>query len=223
MTVSDADAVPPVPPSVELTDPVVLVIAPGVELVTVTPIVQLLLAANVAPVRDTLLEPAAAVVVPLQVPVRPFGEAIVSPAGKGSLNAIADCEDVAGLVSVNVRLVVPPEAIDPAPNAFAIVIAAGVRKLRETMALSIAKVAVPEPCVAVALNEAVALVFVGVVADCSVEPFCEMFITAFNPVNAVRLPLPRAVLFESVVIPPVSVIVVVDGGVVVFNEAVTTA
>ena len=65
MTVRLADAVPPVPPAVELTVPVVLFFAPAVVPVTFTENVQKLLAAIVPPKRLMLPEPAPAVIVPV--------------------------------------------------------------------------------------------------------------------------------------------------------------
>ena len=83
-----AEAVPPVPPSVEVTLPVVLFLVPAVVPVTFTANVQELLAAIVPPERLTAPEPAVAVTVPLpQVPVSPFGVETTRPAGSASLNA----------------------------------------------------------------------------------------------------------------------------------------
>ena len=80
--------VAPVPPSVELTAPVVLALAPAVVPVTFTLNVQELFAAMVPPVRLIVPEPATAVMVPLpQVPVRPFGVETIRPAGSVSLKA----------------------------------------------------------------------------------------------------------------------------------------
>jgi hypothetical protein len=71
-TVTLAEAVVPVPPSVELTVPVVLFLVPDVVPVTFTENVHEALAANVPAARLTEPDPAVAVMVPLpQVPVRP--------------------------------------------------------------------------------------------------------------------------------------------------------
>ena len=87
-TLTLAEAVPPVPPSVEVTLPVVLFLVPAVGPVTFTLNVQELLAAIVPPERLIVPEPATAVIVPLpQVPVRPFGVETTRPPGKVSLNA----------------------------------------------------------------------------------------------------------------------------------------
>jgi hypothetical protein len=87
-TLTEAEAVPPVPPSVDDTLPVVLFLVPAVVPVTFTENVQELLAAIVPPDRLTAPEPAVAVTVPLpHVPVSPFGVETTRPAGSVSLNA----------------------------------------------------------------------------------------------------------------------------------------
>jgi len=87
-TLIEAEAVPPVPPSVELTLPVVLFCVPAAMPVTFTEKVQELLAAIVPPLRLITFVPAVAVIVPApQVPVRPFGVETTRPAGSVSLNA----------------------------------------------------------------------------------------------------------------------------------------
>ena len=86
VTVRLADAVPPVPPSVEVTLPVVLFLIPAVVAVTFTEKVHEVEAARLAPVR--LMTPVACVAVivpPPQEPVRPFGVEITRPAGSVSL------------------------------------------------------------------------------------------------------------------------------------------
>jgi hypothetical protein len=86
-TVRLADPVPPLPPSVDVTAPVVLFCTPAVVPVTFTVNVHPALAASVAPARLTLPAPGAAVIVPPpQAPVTPFGAATCSPAGSVSLN-----------------------------------------------------------------------------------------------------------------------------------------
>jgi len=86
-----ADAVPPVPPFVEVTAPVVLFCAPAAVPVTFTEKLHEELAAKVEPDKLTLPNPATAVIVPPpQVPVSPFGVATTSPAGNVSLKAIPD-------------------------------------------------------------------------------------------------------------------------------------
>src|SRR6202049_5208922 len=72
-TVRLADAVPPFPPSADVTAAVVLFLNTGAVPVTFTLNVHPALAASVAPVRLTLADPAAAVIVPPpQVPVTPL-------------------------------------------------------------------------------------------------------------------------------------------------------
>src|SRR5580765_7715302 len=84
-----AEAVPPVPPSVEVTLPVVLFCCPAAVPVTFTENVQELLAAMVPPERLITLVPAVAVIVPApQVPVKPFGVEMIRPAGSVSLKPI---------------------------------------------------------------------------------------------------------------------------------------
>src|SRR4029077_8236117 len=87
-TLIEAEAVPPVPPSVDVTLPVVLFCVPATVPVTFTENVQELLAGIVPPERLITLVPAVAVIVPApQVPVRPFGVETTRPAGSVSLKA----------------------------------------------------------------------------------------------------------------------------------------
>jgi len=83
-----AVAVLPAPPSLEVTAPVVLTSVPAVVAFTLTLKVQDPLAAKVAAVKLTEVDPAAAVIAPPpQVPVRPLGVATTRPEGKASVNA----------------------------------------------------------------------------------------------------------------------------------------
>jgi hypothetical protein len=85
-TFAEAEAVPPVPPCVEVTFPVVLFCNPAAIPVTFTEKVQELLAAIDPPKRLITLVAAVAVMVPVpQVPVRPFGVETTRPAGSVSL------------------------------------------------------------------------------------------------------------------------------------------
>jgi hypothetical protein len=94
-TARDADAVPPVPPSVEETVPVVLALAPAVVPVTLTENVQELLAAMVPPERPIVPAPAAAVIVPEpHVPDSPLGVETTKPAGSVSLKATPEAATV---------------------------------------------------------------------------------------------------------------------------------
>src|SRR5262245_35253664 len=109
LTVTEALAVLPVPPLVDVTGPVVLVSRPVVVAVTLTENVQLVLGARVAPERLTLPLPAVAVMVPPpHDPDSPLGVATTSPAGNGSLNATPVSAKPLGLVMVKDSEVVPP-------------------------------------------------------------------------------------------------------------------
>ena len=121
-TVRLAEAVPPAPPSVEVTALVVLFLAPAVVPVTFTVIVQEPLAGRPPLTSATLPVPATAVTVPPHVFASPFGVATTRPAGSVSvkptpLSAVPGL----GLVSVNVSVVVPFTTMLAAPNALAIV------------------------------------------------------------------------------------------------------
>ena len=86
-TLRIAEAVPPVPPSVELTFPVVLFFVPAAAPVTFTANVHELLAAMLAPDKLMMFVPEVAVMVPApQVPVWPLGVDTAKPAGSVSLN-----------------------------------------------------------------------------------------------------------------------------------------
>src|SRR5215471_20042802 len=109
LTVTEAVAVLPVPPLVDVTGPVTLVSCPVVVAVTLTENVQPVWAARVAPERLTLPLPAVAVMLPPpHDPVRPLGVATTSPAGNGSVNATPVSARPLGLVTVKVSEVVPP-------------------------------------------------------------------------------------------------------------------
>src|SRR5882724_8160024 len=83
-----ADAVPPVPPSVDATFPVVLFFVPAVVPVTFTENVHELLAARLAPDRlITFVACVAVIVPPPQLPVKPLGVDTARPVGKVSLKA----------------------------------------------------------------------------------------------------------------------------------------
>ena len=74
------------PPSVELTLPVVLFCVPAAIPVTFIENVHYVLAASVAPERLITFVPCVAVIVPPpQLPVRPLGVEITRPAGNVSL------------------------------------------------------------------------------------------------------------------------------------------
>ncbi len=85
-TLTLADAVPPVPPFVEVTFPEVLFCVPLAVPVTFTENVHEVLCVSEAPAKLTTFVPCVAVIVPPpQLPVRPFGVDITKPAGKVSL------------------------------------------------------------------------------------------------------------------------------------------
>jgi hypothetical protein len=89
-TVMLAEAVPPVPPSVEVTLPVVLLLVPPLVPVTFMEKVQEELTAKLALARLMTLVPAVAVIVPApHVPVCPLGVEITNPVGKVSLKPTA--------------------------------------------------------------------------------------------------------------------------------------
>ena len=122
-TLIEAEAVPPVPPSVEVTFPVVLFCVPAAIPVTFTEKVQEPLAAIVPPLRLITFVPAVAVIVPApHVPVRPFGVEITRPAGSVSLKATpVSATVVLGLVMVKLKLVEPFSEMLAAPKAFVMV------------------------------------------------------------------------------------------------------
>src|SRR5689334_6629663 len=113
-----AEAVLPVPPSVEVTAPDVLLWTPAVVPVTFTANVHDPPAGSVPPDRLMVPEPAVAVIVPApHEPVSPFGFATTNPDGRLSLKPTPDSAAVAfGLLIVNVSDVDPFSAIDAAPN-----------------------------------------------------------------------------------------------------------
>ena len=121
VTPRSADAVPPLPPSVEVTVLVVLVFVPSEVTFTVTLKVHEALAASVAPDRVTDPDPAVAVMVPPpQEPVNPFGVETMRPEGKVSVKATpVSAEDAFGFVIVKFRIVVPLRTILELVNPFA--------------------------------------------------------------------------------------------------------
>jgi hypothetical protein len=116
-TVTDALAVLPVPPFVDVTV-TLLFFTPTVEPSTSTEKVQDPPPASVAPVRLTVEEPAEAVIVPPpQLPVNPFGVATTRPVGRLSVKAIpANTVPGFGLVIVKLKLVVPFNGMLDAPK-----------------------------------------------------------------------------------------------------------
>ena len=117
-----AVAVPPVPPSVEVTFPVVLVCSPAAVPVTFTANVQDELAARLAPERlMTFVACVAVIVPPPQLPVRPFGVETTKPAGSVSEKPTPVSVVVVLLFwIVKVSEVEPFSGIEAAPNALMI-------------------------------------------------------------------------------------------------------
>jgi len=122
VTIMLAEAVPPVPPSVEVTLPVVLFCVPGAMPVTFTAKVQEVEAARVSPVRLIRFVPAVAVIVPVpQEPVRPLGVEITRPAGSVSVKPTpVKVVEVFGLLMVKLRLVDPLSGMLAAPKTLLI-------------------------------------------------------------------------------------------------------
>jgi len=114
-----AEAVFPVPPFVELTDPVKLVYAPAAAPVTVTAIVHGVPSATVAPV-SAIPVGGVRVSVPPHADELPF--VTVSPVGIVSVNATPVSATVfaAGFVIVKFSAVLPPIGIPAGLNALAI-------------------------------------------------------------------------------------------------------
>lgn len=117
-TATLAEAVPPVPPSVDVIAPVTLFCAPVAELMTFTLNVHEELAASVPPDNATVA-PVAEIVPEPQLPVSPLGVATANPDGSGSVNATPLNEAAAfGFVTVKLNVVVLPNAIEEAPKLF---------------------------------------------------------------------------------------------------------
>src|SRR5215472_9833565 len=131
-----AVAVVPVPPFVELTGPVVLMKFPAAVAVTFTTTVQLAPTAAVAPLSETLPEPAAAVAVPPQLFTNAFGVATTVPVGSESVKATPLSATVLaeGLLIVKVSEVVPFTPTPVAPNA--LLIEGGATTLRVAVLLT---------------------------------------------------------------------------------------
>src|ERR1035438_4129788 len=110
--------VPPVPPSIEVTAVVVLLIEPGLFPVTLTLKVQDPLAPSVPLAKLTELEPATAVMVPVpQEPLTPLGVDTTSPPVSVSLKPTPLNEVESLLLMVKDNEVDPPCTIAPWPNA----------------------------------------------------------------------------------------------------------
>lgn len=111
------------PPSLDVTAPVVLFCIPVAVAVTFTLNVHEELPVSAAPLRLTLVPAAVAVIVPPpQLPVSPFGVEITSPDGNASLNAIplSDADEF-GFVMLKLNVLVPFAAIEDGANVLVIV------------------------------------------------------------------------------------------------------
>jgi hypothetical protein len=120
-TMTDSFAVLPVPPSVEVTAPLVLFFVPAVVPFTFTCTVQLPEAGIDPPVNATEPLPAVAATVPPHVFDNPFGVPTTNPLGRLSLNATPDSPVAEfGFVIVNRSVVVPLIGNTDLPNTLAI-------------------------------------------------------------------------------------------------------
>jgi hypothetical protein len=110
VTVKVAEAVPPLPPFVEVTLPVVLTLAPVVVALTLTVKVQAVLTGMVAPLMETLVAPATGAKVPVEQLFVAAGVASTTiSAGKGSVTPTPVKATVlaAGFVIVMVKVETP--------------------------------------------------------------------------------------------------------------------
>jgi hypothetical protein len=121
VTLRFAVAVPPVPAFVDVTTPVVFVQSPAEPPITFTLKVHEPLAGRLPPDKLTLLDPAAAVIVPPpHEPLMPLGVATTIPLGNASVNATPLSATVLTWATVKLRLVVPFIGIRAAPNVLVI-------------------------------------------------------------------------------------------------------
>jgi hypothetical protein len=134
-TLTLAEAVPPVPPSVEVTLPVTLFWVPAVVPVTFTENVQPLLAPTDPPDKLITPVPCVAVIAPApQLPVSPLGVEITSPDGKVSVNPMPLRElPVFGLLMVKLNDVEPLSGMLAPPNILLIVGGATTVKVAEAV------------------------------------------------------------------------------------------
>jgi hypothetical protein len=119
-TNSDADAVLPVPPFVELTAPDRLSFGPGDAPRTSSFTSHANPGASVPFTNEMLLLPASAVTAPPHPLVRPLGDATTRPSGNASEKASPDAATVLKFAILKVKVVVPFSGILDAPNAFSI-------------------------------------------------------------------------------------------------------
>jgi hypothetical protein len=123
LTLKLAEAAPPVPPSTEVTGPVVLSFVPAEVALTFTLNVHAAPPASVAPVKLIMPEPAAAAMAPPpQLPVSPLGVETARPAGSASVKPTpVKVSDLLGLSMVKLSEVDSFTAMVTAPKDFAIV------------------------------------------------------------------------------------------------------
>lgn len=193
-TVTFAVAVPPLPPSVEVTVPVMLFCAPIVVPVTFTLNVQDEFAAKPAPARTTLVPPALAVIVPLpHDPVRPLGAATTIPAGRLSAKPTPLSATVftAGFAIVKLRLVLPLTGMEAAPNALVIVGGATTAILEDAAPPVPPSVDVTGPVVLIWVPVTVPFTFTLNVHDVFPLRLAPEIATLFDPAVAVMAPPPH--------------------------------
>jgi len=188
-----ADAVPPVPPSVEVTALVVLFCTPVAVLVTFTPKVQDELPVKIAPDRLIVFDPATAVMPPPpQPPASPFGVEMTSPAGNVSVIPIPLSVEVEfGLVMVKLKPVVPLRAIEVAPNVLVIAGGATTVKLAEAVPPEPPSVELTAPVVLVCRPAAVAVTLTLKVQDAPAAIVPAARLTLADPGAAVMVPVPH--------------------------------
>jgi hypothetical protein len=124
LTVKVAEAVPPLPPFVEVTLPVVFIFAPGVVPLTLTLKVQAVLTGIVAPLMEMLVAAATGAKVPVaQLLVAPGVASTSSPVGKVSVTPTPVKATVfaAGLVIVTVKVETPLMKADVGEKLLAMV------------------------------------------------------------------------------------------------------
>jgi hypothetical protein len=189
-TLIEAEAVPPVPPSVEVTFPVVLFCVPAAIPVTFTEKLQKLLAAIVPPLRLITFVPAVAVIVPApQDPVNPFGVEITRPAGRVSLKATPVIAVVVLLFwMVKLKLVEPFNGMLAAPKA--LMMTGGPVTVIEAFDV----LPVP-PSVEVTVTE---LFFTPAVVPCTLTETVQLALAASVPAERLMVPEPAT----AVAVPP---------------------
>jgi hypothetical protein len=195
-TATVANAVPPVPPSIEVTAPVVLFCTPVVVAVTLTLNVQDELVDRPAPERLILAPRGLAVIVPpLHEPLNPLGEETTSPAGSVSVKPMPLKEAAAfGFTMTKVRLVLPFSAIDATPNDL---VMSGGATLAGGPTVRLAVAVLPLP----ALVDVTAPV---VLVRLPVDVPCTFTLNVHEPLAAMLAPL-KATLFDpaaAVIVPP---------------------